>query len=174
MSNDTMLDIETLGTSVGSVVTQIGLRRFNRQTGELGVGLSVNISIKSCLSYGLTVDAGSLKFWFLQPQKTFLQEPLELPKALALVGGFLGKKDCVWCHSTFDIPVLQGAYNAVGQGIPWSFRNVRDIRTLCDLSGGGKRAKVEGDPKSHDALSDADYQIGYCVPMLQKVQGGAE
>jgi hypothetical protein len=171
---DIMIDTETMGMPPFAVITQIGLRRFDRLTGELGAGICVNIQIQSCIDYGLDVTGSSIKFWLEQPGRSFLESPLSLPKGLSLVSEFVRKKDIVWSHSTFDMTVLQGAYIAVGQGVPYSYKNVRDIRTLVDLSGIKREKKEEGDEATHNALEDCDRQVAYCVPMLRKLQGGAE
>jgi hypothetical protein len=169
---DMMVDIETLGTRKNSVITQIGACFFDRNTGEVGEKFSINVQIQDCLNKGLMIDEGSLRFWFGQPEKTFLYEPLSLPKALGKFRSFyyLNKKALVWSHSTFDIPVLENAYNIIGEKTPFQFRNARDIRTLVDLSG-IKYKKEEGkDPKTHDALDDCIYQVKYCCEAFSKLK----
>lgn len=169
-AKDVMLDIEALGSPPDGVITQIGLRRFDRLTGELGWGLCVNVSIQSCLDYGLTVSGGAVKFWLDQPGRTFLKDPQSLPKALSFVSEFVTKRDYIWSHATFDINILEGAYRAIKQGVPFAHRNIRDIRTLVDLAE-IKNKQGQGDPKTHNALDDCDYQVGYCVEMFRKLKG---
>ena len=169
--NDIMLDIETLGTGNNSIVIQIGAVYFNRDAGELGKELSVNITLQSCFDVGLKADSGSLKFWFNQPQPySWLNSPIDLNKALQLLREFYDKKALVWSHSTFDFPRLAEAYTAIGQGFALPYRNLRDIRTLVDLSGIEYKKDVKGDPKNHDALDDCKYQVKYCVKAFDKLK----
>jgi len=168
---DIMVDIETLGTANNSVVTQIGAIYFNRYTGELGKELLVNIQIQDCLNKGLQVDAGSIKFWFEQPERSFLDRPTTLMDALQQLRDFhnIDNKALVWAHSTFDFPILHNAYRKVGQGFCFPYRNLRDIRTLVDLSGIKYKKGSSGDPKTHNALDDCKHQVKYCTEAFNKI-----
>jgi len=166
--HDVMLDLETLGTAPGSVITQIGAVYFDRHTGELGKEFTVNINIGDCMKHGLVVDAGSLEFWLEQPREnaSFLKEAVPLTKALQMLREFYDGEAIAWAHATFDFPMLHMAYRAVEQGMFMPYRNMRDIRTLVDLS---KRPykKGKGDPKNHNGLDDCKYQVQYCVECFQ-------
>ena len=172
IKKDVMLDLETLGTDNNAVVTQIGACYFDRYTGDIGEKLSVNLEIGSCLEKGLTITSGSIKFWLeRKEQATFLSKPESLSKGLSLFTQFIDKKAIMWSHATFDPIILASAYRAIGQGLPYSYRNLRDIRTLVDLSGiKYKKDENEDDPKDHDALNDCLYQVGYCVECFKALQ----
>ena len=170
---DIMVDIETLGTNNDSVVTQIGACYFDRNNGDIGDKLSVNVEINSCLERGLTITGGSIKFWLeRKEQATFLSKPTPLPKALSLFTQFVNKEAIIWSHATFDPVILASAYKAIGQGIPYSYRKLRDIRTLVYLAKieYKKKEGKEEDPKSHDALGDCLYKVEYCVKCFNKLQ----
>lgn len=167
---DIMIDLETLGTSFNALITQIGACYFDRHTGEIGDTLDINIEIGSSLDKGFSVDSGALKFWF-NHSPTFLNNAVSIEKALALFGDFITKKSLIWCHATFDAIILANAYERINQGIPYSYRNVRDIRTLTDLAKLERKDRAEGnkDPKTHNALEDAIYQVGYCTECFNKL-----
>jgi len=168
---DVMLDIETLGTNNDSAITQIGACYFDRYTGDIGDTLSVNIEIDSCLKKGLNVTGGSIKFWLKRKeQATFLKKPASISKGLSMFTQFIDKKAIIWSHATFDPIILASAYRAIDQGLPYLFRNLRDIRTLVDLSGIKSEKPKEGDPKSHDALDDCMYQVKYCTECFKALQ----
>ena len=173
---DLMLDIETLGTSYGSVVTQIGLLYFDRYSGKTGESLKINLNISDQLKSGLKVSADSLAFWFAQPKRTFLENTVTLLKGLQLVRDFtFSKSDLkVWAHATFDFPILEALYKITGQGFPFQYRRLRDIRTLVDLSGIDYKKEIKGegvgDPKTHDALEDCYYQVKYCTMCFNKLK----
>ena len=161
--NDIMLDLESLSTKSYSVIVQVGAVYFDRYTGELGKELCVNINIQDCLNHGLKVDGGALKFWFEHENRSWLKDPVNLSKALQMIRDFYNKKALVWSHATFDFPLLADAYEVLGQGFPFHYRNLRDIRTLVDLSKRPYKKDKEGDPKTHDGLDDCKYQVKYCV-----------
>lgn len=171
-----MLDIETLGTKGNSVITQIGAVYFDRATGDIKDKFSVNVSIQDCLDCGLNVDAGAIKFWLSQPPPyTFLTQALPLREALGKFRVFYKKNTLLWSHATFDIPILTNAHEAVGQKVPFNYKDLRDIRTLVDLSGVTQEEIKDGMrnvPTTHDALEDCERQVAYCYPLINRISGG--
>jgi hypothetical protein len=167
--NDLMIDIETLGTQVNSVITQIGAVYFDRNSAELGKEISLNIQVQDCLNHGLQIDGGALRFWFEQTKcyesrelPSWFKEPIPLSLALENLRRFYDKEALVWAHATFDFPIIANAYQVLGQGFCFPYRKLRDIRTLTDLAGVKKDTKKHEDQKSHDALEDCKYQVQYC------------
>ena len=173
MSNimkDLMLDLETLGTSNNALIVQVGACYFDRDNGEIFWDkFSMNVQIQDGLNNGFEVDAGAIKFW-LEHTPTFLKEAVPVQTMLGKLREFISKKAIIWSHATFDAVVLQNAYNKFGEKAPFSYRNVRDIRTLVDLAR-IKYKKKEGDPKTHDGLEDCIYQVKYCCECFKKLRG---
>lgn len=169
--NDFMIDIEALGKKNRGAITQIGACFFNRCTGEIGEKFLINIRIQDCLDKGLQVDGETLKWWFEQTNRSWLENPVDLGKALQELRNFyyLNKKAQVWSHATFDIPMLENAYNTIGQRLPFSYRQLRDIRTLVDLSGLHTK-KEKRDPKTHNGLDDCIYQVEYCCRCFKELE----
>lgn len=65
MKTHIMLDIETLGTSVGSVVASVGMAAFNEE--KIIDCFHVRMSVEQSQSaYGLTVDASTVLWWLNQ------------------------------------------------------------------------------------------------------------
>jgi len=174
--NDLMVDIETLGTGQNSVITQIGACYFDRETAEVKETFLVNVQIQDCLDKGLKVDSGALKFWFGEIFKrgtpTFLKEPLPLASALGQLKQFaeLHTEAPVWSHSCFDMGRLDDAYHILGQKLGISYRRIRDIRTLVDLSD-IKWTSVPKEEKTHDALDDCKRQVRYCTGCFNAIRG---
>jgi len=120
------------------------------------------------MRHGCEVDSGALKFWFDQgtDKMTWLKDPLPLTLALQQFRDFCyqSKNTPAWAHATFDFPILTSAYRLVNQGCPISYRKMRDIRTLVDLSGlPYSKPKADELKKTHDGLDDCIYQVKYCV-----------
>lgn len=133
-----MLDIETLGVRPSARVIEIGWATFDPfGNGVLKSG-SVAVDVGS-QAYG-TIDAGTVDFWLKQPdgsrlalakaKKVSIREAIELlDKELSPWGQFTG----VWSHGpAFDVTILQGHYDRLGRGMPWSYKAVRDTRTLAE------------------------------------------
>lgn len=169
--NDLMLDIETLGVRPTSVIVQIGACYFDRKTGEISKSFIENISIKSCLDYGLTVDGETLAWWMQQKDRSWGANPESLLETLCAFRDFAKKAKYVWSHSTFDIPILINAYNVIKVPLPFHYRATRDIRTLTHLAGHQRNeSKVDPNDKTHNALSDCIYQVKYCVECFDKLR----
>jgi hypothetical protein len=168
-----MLDLETLGTAPGCVVTSIGACAWYPQTGEMIEDFKVNITIKSALAAGLAVDGDTLGWWFTQSskaQQAFIADAVPIHTALDMFSNWYrglsvyADIDGIWGHgATFDVPVLTAAYVAIGEKAPWHYRTPRDTRTLFALAGyEPPRADV-----THDALQDAIDQAGWVTTALK-------
>ena len=165
MKTHCMIDLETLGTSPGSVIMSIGAVAFNQEH-TVGVFYS-NISVNSCVNAGMVVDAGAIKFWMTQTKQGTREDLFINPRGLREVlhdfTAWWKASDCewLWSHgSNFDTVHLDVAYRMAGYGDfrPWPFRGVRDTRTLFSL------AKTMNNPPrdpegKHNALADALYQV---------------
>jgi len=163
-----MVDIETLGNGPRSVITQIGACYFDPETGSIGQTFEVNINIQSCLDIGLEIDGDTIKWWFGQESRTWLNNTVPLILALRQFGQFCHKAKHVWSHATFDMPILFNAYRECDEKIPFHYRTPRDIRTLVWLWGG----KFEREPRvgAHDGLSDCKYQVEYVTKCYKEIQ----
>lgn len=168
---NTMLDIETFGTSPGSVIRSIGAVAFEL-TGEIGETFYVNVDKQSCLSAGLVVDPNTEKWWGEQSpaaQKAFLVDPKPLKEALAAYTNWLVRQGpIVWSQgANFDPPVLEAAYKAVGLPVPWRFYNVRDTRTVYDVFGFDTRDLMRT-RVHHNALDDTLHQVALVAAAIAK------
>lgn len=167
-----MIDLETLGTRHGALILQIGACYFNRETGEIGVGFSANVDAGLMVDE-FTVDMSTIKWWFEQSDKArqlVTENPQPLVDVLISLSQFLHKPDImVWSHATFDIPILVNAFEKARITFPVPFRNMRDIRTLMDLS--KHRSTIERSGVHHHALDDAKFQAQYCSEAMRKLNG---
>ena len=171
--NHVMVDIESLGTSPGSVIMSIGAVLFD-PLGEWRVGdpsFDESISIDSCLRSGLTVDGGAIRFWLRDVSDEardaiFGRPATPLKDVLSAFGRWwhaAGGK-YVWSHgSNFDTVLLDSAFRAVGQEPPWRYRDILDTRTLFHLAPGyydEKRYRESvRDGTAHSAIDDAVNQV---------------
>jgi DNA polymerase III epsilon subunit-like protein len=157
---DAMIDIETLGRKPGAAVLSIGAVVF----GATGLGESFYspVLLQSCIDVGLTIDPETVAWWMKQSDEAreaaFRADAPPLPVVLLrFTEWFVAQQvRCPWCHgATFDVPILDAAYEACRLPAPWKFYDVRDTRTLYDLVG----VKVDrSNGTHHNALDDARAQ----------------
>jgi hypothetical protein len=161
------IDLETLGNSTDAAITQIGLAEFNIETGETGRTKNILVTWNG----EGRVNASTLAWWFRQGDEArarmaeSLEKGVPLSGALAQLSSFVrGIPDLegVWGNgSTFDVTILDSAYQRDGGTAPWPFYAARDMRTIVDLAeklhGFDKKA-VERIGTHHEAADDAAHQ----------------
>lgn len=138
-----MIDIETWGTTPGSIILTIGAIKFNRD--EIIPELSKmnsfykRIDIKSCEDKGMTSDLDTQKWWAKQ-DKDIKYEVLEHPEreniedVLNEFTKWFDNSVYIWSHGDdFDCVLLADAYRKCNKFPPWKYWNTRDTRTLYDI-----------------------------------------
>lgn len=160
-----MIDIETLGTQPNSVIVSIGAVKFDFESGQTYEEFYTPISLESCVEWGMNIDVNTLLWWFSQSEeskKVFFEKSLPIPQALSDLADFIPSDCVIWANSpSFDITILESAYRTIGyQTMPWSHRNIMDVRTVVALNPDIKKSFVyEG--AAHNALADCYNQIKY-------------
>jgi len=169
--NHLMIDLETLGTGVDSAFISIGAVFFDPETKEQGESFYRNVDWQSCIDEGRTIDVNTIKWWFKQSneaREALLVEGQALPFVLNEFESFIktnSKKPIVWGNgSSFDISIMEHAYRNYINKCPWDFWNVRDVRTIKDLSQ-GKYIIPNFIGTKHNALADAKHQAEYVSEM---------
>jgi hypothetical protein len=173
-----MIDLETLGTGQNSVITAIGACMFEQDTQEIGQEFYMNIDWQSSIDAGLEIDVETIKWWLLQDKKAIdalfkISYPLSdvLREFTAFVTSNCNLTPKVWGNgATFDITILENAYSAVNQKPPWKFWNIRDCRTVEDISSDFiNKSSIKREGTHHNALDDAIYQAKYVSAMIRKL-----
>ena len=170
---DFMVDIETLGTRPGSVILSIGAVHFDAETGEFGEDFYLAIDPKSSEAIGATMDVSTIQWWMQQSadaQQAAFAGVVTIDVALSLLAASFRRCDPsrLWAKPpSFDLVLLESAYRAVGQEIPWSFRINRDCRTLFDITGA-----IQPDiGTAHNALDDAKSQALGVIDGYRRLRG---
>lgn len=171
-TTDFVLDIETLGTSPGCIVTDIGLvclGRFQK---------SMTLDILDQAKSGLTMDPATVAYRFKEGVKTSkvfsnkhgveIYEEWTAKAALCKLRNILSgyDKSVIWVRGPdFDIPILRtlAKFYNLPDPFPYGKVSIRDIRTAEDIVG------PSSIPKTHHALEDAisDAEI---VKAFRKIQ----
>lgn len=159
-----MLDLETLGTKPGCAIVSIGACVFNMEGVQEKFYRPIDVTKKIAQGH-LAMEPGTIVWWMGQSPEAravFVDQTHVstydaitdfknwwVDKALK----YPGDGEYIWCHgASFDAPILEAVYNAIGHQAPFKFYNIRDTRTLYGL------ADVYPDRSQgthHNALDDA-------------------
>lgn len=163
------IDIETLGTNALSPVVQIGLVFFTTQ--GITVQSQLTIDFDDALRYG-KADGHTIKWWLERPkeaQNTLFQNQIPLTEAADIFEKLIAAQNpnYFWAHATFDFPIINSMFTALGRKTPLPYRRCFDLRTLDYIAG-----PVEQEPRTgvyHNALDDASYQAKHIIQLLKKL-----
>lgn len=188
-----MVDIETLGTTPGSILLSIAAVEFDLKTGETFRTFNEVLNCNEAFELGFKACNETLKWWENKPAKATkileLSRQCEEPNrvtickfALFLLGEELYKKwlnfsidlkelnTCLWGNSNrFDLGLLFAYYENFNYVLPWNHFLERDVRTLVSFYPEIKK-EMPFDGVKHDALADCFHQIKYCVATYNKLK----
>ena len=174
-NQDVMLDIETFSTDANALVVQVAMAIFDRNSAQVKASTTINIDVEDSLKRGFDMDEETLNWWATQPKEIFesLQiNPFSCEEALENMKKFIPFGAIIWCHATFDIPILANFFRKVApdRKLAWGYKNVRDIRTVVDLSGIDLDKYNWEQEKTHNALSDVLFQIKYVTDACNMIK----
>lgn len=183
-----MIDIETLGKRPGSVILSIGAVEFDINTGKIIGEFYAVIDLESSIHDGLTVDSSTLLWWMSNDRQEARndllkiydedEESYDLCEALIDLSGFIESsreddKDLrVWANPpTFDLMILESAYDILNTEVPWKHYEMMDLRTLKKIYKGDKPKFEIKEGVKHNALYDAKLQAMICSHIWNKIGG---
>ena len=70
-----MVDLETLGTDLNSVIVAIGAVKFDISTGEIIDTFYAPVDPESCQKIGMVIDAATV-WWWMHPDRNAAREEL--------------------------------------------------------------------------------------------------
>ena len=160
-NTDIMIDLETLATSTDAAILTIGAVKFDpfgKDIQEPAMeSFYVKVDLDSCHEIGLVTNDDTIAWWSQQSKEAqdeaFGEEGrIHIKSAMEQLYKFCWGAKRVWSNgAAFDVPICETAFKRVGKAIPWSFWQVRDVRTAFDLGIDPKRPPVT----AHHALQDA-------------------
>ena len=165
--NEVMIDLETLSTRPHAVILVIGAVKFNRNSPHQELKemdtFYQKIEIETCKELGMHINKETQSWWDTQDEKireeAFTSKPrYPLKTVLQNFIKWYGNAKYPWSHgATFDIVILNEAFERCGLSPPWKFWEHRDTRTLFDLA----RVWNKDLPQNlkHHALHDCYRQI---------------
>ena len=158
---DIMIDLETLATSTDAAILTIGAVKFDPFGKDLDDpqmdSFYVKVDLDSCDEIGLVTNDDTIAWWAQQSQEAQDEAfgttgRIHIKDAMEQLYKFCWGAKRVWSNgAAFDIPICETAFNRVHKLVPWSFWQVRDVRTAFDLGINPQRPPV----LAHHALQDA-------------------
>lgn len=167
MTTDLMIDLETLDTAVTAKILSVGVCFFDIATGDIHRQGESVISLIG--QEQRTISDSTFRWWMGQSDearnRASDKESYALHCVLSTISDHVKALPGirVWGNgATFDIGILEHAFNEYGIPVPWDFRNVRDMRTLVEvgqmITGVDMRSKVPVTGVKHSAVDDAVWQ----------------
>lgn len=182
---DLMIDLETLGTTPGSIILSIGACFFDRNTSEIGEVFYTEINTQSCKDAGLTASADTIAWWERQSgdAKALLERcrSSNSLSALETAKQFIewvnkqsfGSFTSVWANDpTFDCKLLEALLATCGESTPWPFWQERSCRTAVEIGlamGINPKKEIPFTGIQHNALDDAKHQAEYVSAVFQQI-----
>jgi len=182
MTNDLMLDLETMGSGPKAAIVSVGAVRFNLATGETGAYMHEQVDLEDSVRAGLEIDPATVIWWFGQSRAAVdgwrVEHPKQLASALNVLDHLVGREATtgVWANApSFDCVILKSAYGLLGRQPPWQFWRERCVRTILQLSrdtGLDVKATTKRTGEAHDALADCHTQIEQVCRAWAHIRGG--
>jgi hypothetical protein len=158
---DIMIDLETLATTPDAQILSIGAVKFDpfgKDVQEPAMDrFYVRVDIDSCDQLGLVASDATIEWWSQQDKaaqdEAFNPEDrVHIRDAFEQLYKFCWGAKRVWSNgSAFDIVICEHIFRKLNKAVPWSFWQVRDVRTAFDLGINPHRPPV----LKHHALEDA-------------------
>lgn len=181
MKPSIMIDIETLGTRPGCVISSIGACVFDLHGTFTNPTLHLHVSLDDSERHGFRIEADTVVWWIGQSpearnalidgQRTHMNgspTTYSAENAVAALSLFVRSVEgepWIWCNgASFDFPILAAYFARFNRPLPWNRWQEMDLRTLKNLN---KGLRLERQGTHHNALDDAIHQARLVQHILQ-------
>lgn len=161
-----MLDLETLGHKENAVIIQIGACYFNEN--EVLDTFFRDIDAKTSINAGFEMSVETIDWWMKQRVRPYIKKGISVQNAITEFNWFIKKANRIWCHVSFDCPIIMNHFNRLSINPKIHHTQFRDLRTLVDLA----KLDVREYPDigvHHNALDDCLFQVQYCIDGLKRI-----
>jgi len=173
MNIDIMLDLETTGVSSGCCILSIGACSLDEK-----YTFYKKINLDTCYREKLKDSPGTMAWWHKQSAAARMEAFSGTEDIVSVLGEFSDwfkrieraeQSDAfIWGNGAdFDLPILKGAYEAVGMEEPWKPYNGRCYRTLKNLPENKQIVADKFEGMKHSALDDAVHQTRHMRKILR-------
>jgi len=161
---DVMIDIESLDTTPDCVILTIGAVLFDPR----GHGIIDKIEIRPTIEdqtekYNRSINDATMEWWGKQSLEAIEEamgdrDRVSFEQAMNQLYKFCwNRSKCAWSNgASFDVVVMDHAWKQLGKNTPWNFWDIRDTRTLYDIT--NVNLKDGGHVTTHKAVEDAERQ----------------
>ena len=166
-----IFDLETLGVRPDSIIVSIGALKFSLSQGIMDA-FYMNIDPVDSKKYGLTTDKETINWWANQPKEVsdvWRKNPKPLKYVMQEFSDWYGGKGKpIWAKGgvSFDFPIMESSFIAVGMKPPYHFRDCLDCRTIFNVLGVKDYANKPEGLQAHNALDDCKIQLNSLLPLL--------
>jgi len=173
-----MIDLETLGTDPRSVILSLGAVLYADD--DITRTFYVELDAQEQLDhYRRHANMSTVAWWVDQDHRAKAvlrpRAPESLVSAMTGLENMLTRNEwaevLVWSNgASFDIPILQTAFQDTGIKCPWQYYNERCFRTMKTLFKNIKAPTMDGltkDSVKHNALNDALNQTLHLRKLLE-------
>lgn len=156
-----MFDLETLSTRINTVVLTLGGVKFDPYTKEEPTDpIYLKFDADWQILQGRHYDDDTLRWWGRQSEE--IQEEamgeegrVSIDEGLRLFRKWVWNSDTVWSNgSIFDVMIMENLCEQNNAPVPWNYWDIRDVRTVFDMSVNPRMDKKD----LHNALADAYQQ----------------
>ena len=180
MFADVMVDLETMSSRPNAAIAAIGAVAFDMKNLTLGETFYTTIDLESCEKLGLHFSASTVSWWMRQGDQArrdvLAGQQSNLSMAVADFSSWLcqycvPKKNLkIWGNgANFDPVIMESAYYAADEPVPWEFWGVRCFRTLKGLYPNITMDERKG--THHNALDDAVHQAEHIFKIRRTLRG---
>lgn len=159
-----VIDLETTDTRPTAEVLTIGIAVVDTLLGKV-LDETCHLVVSLDQQIGRTRSAETLAWWRGIRGKAheiaFSPNRLPLKTCLDAVDNFLNSAGAlgdstVWGNgATFDIVIMESLFAAEGRAAPWSYRDIRDLRTIYEAAGVESDDVTSAGLVKHVAVDDA-------------------
>jgi len=176
---DVMIDLETMSSRPDAAIAAIGAVAFDMKNMAIGESFYTTVDLQSCEDLGLHFSAGTVSWWMRQSEQARRDvlggEQLDLITAMTGFSLWL-QEHCVsqghlkvWGNgANFDPVIMESAYRACKEPVPWQFWNVRCFRTLKGMYNIKMQERAG---THHNALDDAMHQTQHIFHIRRTLRG---
>lgn len=171
------IDLETLDVEASAVVLSVGLCFVDTETGAEDCA-HFALPVQPQIELGRSISARTIGWWLQQSdaarasvymafQNSDLAALQQGATAIARIIA-MHEVDEVWGYgASFDVSILESLFNDLDIEIPWTYKQVRCLRTAAALISGAQPKERVG--TYHNALDDAVYQARWITNIKDRL-----
>jgi hypothetical protein len=152
-----MIDLETLATTVDSVILTVGIVKFDPYSDrDPWDPVYLRLEVDEQVALGRCTSEDTLTWWSQQSAEAQAEafgehDRISVSDALAEIRRAVAHCSDIWAQGPqFDISMLEHVYKSKSEPAPWSYAQIRDSRTVLSMAPECRITEL-----AHNSLADA-------------------